>query len=206
MTMANPFDRVHDFERAVADYAGAPYGIATDCCSHAIFICAQHHKLRKGLPDSVTIPRNTYVSVPMQLMHAGYNVEFSDLEWEGAYTIEPTNIVDAAPRFRRGMYVPGTNHCVSFQFKKILSTIKGGMILTDDGDLHDWAQKAVHDGRDMGVPYEQDSIGMLGYHMFMTPETAEMGLAKMATIPDWNPDKAGSHTYPDISYVKGLKA
>lgn len=202
--MANPFDTVHEFERAVAEYAGAPYGIATDCCSHAIFICAKYYRLRNGLPDRVTIPRNTYVSVPMQLMHAGYSVDFSDTEWEGAYTIEPTNIVDAAPRFRRGMYVPGTHHCVSFQFKKILSTIRGGMILTDDADLHDWAQKAVHDGRDMSIPYEQDRIGMLGYHMFMTPETAQMGLDKLSIIPDWNPDKAGSHTYPDVSYVRGL--
>ena len=204
--MANPFDTVHEFERAVAAYAGAPYGIATDCCSHAIFLCAMYHRRMHGLPDHVTIPRNTYVSVPMQLMHAGYTVEFADIEWEGEYTIEPTNIVDAAPRFRRGMYVPGTNRCVSFQFKKILSTIKGGMILTDDADLYSWAQRATHDGRDMSVPYEQDDIRQIGYHMFMTPETAQMGLDRLATIPDWNPDKAGSATYPDVSYVKGLTA
>lgn len=203
--MANPFDTVHEFERAIADYAGAPYGIATDCCSHAIFLCATYHKIKHGLPGSVVIPRNTYVSVPLQLMHAGYTVEFADIEWEGAYTIEPTNIVDAAPRFRRGMYMPGTNHCVSFQFKKILSTIRGGMILTDDIDLYAWAQRATHDGRDMSIPYEQDSITMLGYHMFMTPETARMGLDRLATMPDWNDDCAGSRTYPDVSYVKGLE-
>lgn len=202
--MPNPFDTVHEFERAVADYAGAPYGIATDCCSHAIFLCAIYYKLTRGLPDRVTIPRNTYVSAAMQLIHAGYTVEYADIQWEGAYTIEPTNIVDAAPRFRRGMYTPGTYHCVSFQFKKILSTIKGGMILTDDVALHDWAQRATHDGRDMSVPYEQDRISGLGYHMFMTPETAQMGLDRLANIADWNADCAGHYTYPDISYVKGL--
>ena len=33
---ADPFDAVLDFERAVADYTGAPYCVTTDCCSHAI--------------------------------------------------------------------------------------------------------------------------------------------------------------------------
>lgn len=202
--MANPFDTVHEFERAVARYAGAPHGIATDCCSHAIFLCAIYYKLRHGLPQMVMLPRNTYVSAAMQMMHAGYTVQFADVEWRGAYTIEPTNIVDAAPRFTRGMYVPGTYHCASFQFKKILSTIKGGMILTDDEEFYHWAQRATHDGRDMGVPYEKDDIRQLGYHMFMTPETAQMGLDRLAVLPDHNEDCAGSHTYPDISYVGGL--
>jgi dTDP-4-amino-4,6-dideoxygalactose transaminase len=201
----NPFEYVHEFEKQVAAYAGATYGIATDCCSHAIFLSAVYHRLSRISPDTVVIPKNTYVSVPMQLRHAGFNVEFRDIKWEGAYTIEPTNIVDAAPRFRKGMYVPGTYHCVSFQFKKILSTIKGGMILTDDAEFYKWAQRATHDGRDMSVPYEEDNINMLGYHMFMTPETAQMGLEKMKTIPDFNKDIAGSYTYPDVSYTNGLK-
>ena len=38
----NPFEYVHEFERQVAEYAGAPYGIATDCCSHAIFLSAMY--------------------------------------------------------------------------------------------------------------------------------------------------------------------
>ena len=203
--MANPFDTVHEFERAVAAYAGAPYGIATDCCSNAIFLCAVYWRDTHDLLPHITLPRNTYVSVPMQMMHAGYSVEFADIAWEGTYTIEPTNIVDAAPRFRRNMYIPNTYHCVSFQFKKILSTIKGGMILTDDNELYQWAQKATHDGRDMSIPYEQDRIRQLGYHMFMTPETAQIGLDRLANMTDWNADCAGSYTYPDISYVKGLK-
>lgn len=202
--MVNPFEYVLEFERQVAEYAGAPYGIATDCCSHAIFLSAMYYKLKHGVPEKVTLPTHTYVSAAMQLRHAGYNITFEDFEWEGAYTIKPTNIVDAAPRFTKGMYVPGTYHCVSFQYKKILSTIKGGMILTDDEEFYKWAQRATHDGRDMSLPYEQDTITMLGYHMFMTPETALMGLEKMKTIPDFNKDIAGSYTYPDISYTKGL--
>ena len=39
----------------------------------------------------------------------------------------------------------------------------------------------------------------------MTPETAELGLARLQVLPDDNTDCAGSYTYPDISYVKDLE-
>lgn len=203
--MVNPFEYVHEFERQVAEYARAPYAIATDCCTHALFLCAYYYKKQHGLPDCVRMPKNTYVSAAMQFIHAGYTIEFEDRDWEGIYTIEPTNIIDSAPRFTQNMYVPGSYQCLSFQFKKILSTVKGGMILTDDKKFYDWAQRAVHDGRDMSIPYEQDTITFLGWHYFMTPETAQIGLAKMQTIPNVNKDCAGSYTYPDISYVNDLE-
>ena len=201
--MVNPFDTVHKFERVVADYANAPYSIATDCCSHAIFLSAIYYKKKHGT-CTVEMRKNTYVSAPMQMIHAGIDVNFVDKEWKGVYPIEPTNIVDGAPRFTKDMYIPGTYHCLSFQFKKILSTIKGGMILTDDKDFYDWAQLAVHDGRDMSVPYEEDKMKVLGYHMFMTPETAELGLHNFIKNKVYNEDVAGSYTYPDISYIKEL--
>jgi len=202
--MVNPFEYVYEFERQVAIYANAPYAIATDCCTHALFLSAKYYALTKGIPEVITMPKNTYISAAMQFKHAGYNIQFEDIKWEGVYKIEPTNIVDGAPRFKKDMYLSGTYHCLSFQFKKILSTIKGGMILTDDVDFYNWAQRATHDGRNMRIPYEQDKITMLGYHMFMTPETAQLGLAKMQCIADYNDDVAGDYTYPDVSYINGL--
>ncbi len=78
------------------------------------------------------------------------------------------------------------------------------MILTDDKDFYDWAQRAVHDGRDMSVPYEEDTISVLGYHMFMTPEAATLGLENFKKTKSVNKDVADSNTYPDISYIKDL--
>lgn len=201
--MSNPFDIVHEFERVVAKYSGAPYSIATDCCSHAIFLSAIYYKKIHG-SCTVKVPKNTYVSAPSQLIHAGFDVEFSDIQWSGVYPIEPTNIIDGAPRFTKDMYIKGMYHCLSFQFKKILSTGRGGMILTDDKDFYDWAQRAVHDGRDMSVPYEEDTISVLGYHMFMTPEAATLGLENFKKTKSVNKDVADSDTYPDISYIKDL--
>lgn len=201
----NPFEYVKEFEKQVAEYAGAPFGIATDCCSHALFLSLHYYKQKNGIPDVVRIPKNTYVSVAMQLIHSGYTIKFTDKEWEGIYYIEPTNIIDSAPRFTKNMYIPGSYQCLSFQFKKILSTGRGGMILTDDEEFYTWAQRATHDGRDMTIPYEKDIITFIGWHYFMTPEIAQIGITKMQTIPCTNDDIAGSYTYPDISYINNLK-
>jgi len=199
----NPFNYVTEFEKQIATYTGAKYAIATDCCTHALFLSLYYYKQQNNITN-VVLPNNTYVSVAMQCKHLGLDVDFVDKEWIGCYTIENTNVVDAAPRLHRGQYEHGTSTCISFQFKKILSTTRGGMILTDDLDFYHWAQRATHDGRDMNIPYEQDNITFIGWHYFMTPEIAQVGLAKLQILPDYNEDCAGSHTYPDISYTKGL--
>lgn len=201
----NPFDLVHEFESQIAEYTGAPYATATDCCSHAIYLSLYYYKQQNPDLNYISLPKNTYVSVAMQALHLDLDVNFIDKVWSGCYNIGNTNVVDSAARLYRNCYQSGTSQCLSFQFKKILSTIRGGMILTDDKNFYDWCQRAVHDGRDMSVPYEDDNITFAGWHYFMTPETAELGLSRLQVLSDNNADCAGSHTYPDISYVKDFK-
>jgi dTDP-4-amino-4,6-dideoxygalactose transaminase len=201
----NPFDLVHEFESQIAEYTGAPYATATDCCSHAIYLSLYYYKQQTPDLNYISLPKNTYVSVAMQALHLDLDVNFIDKVWSGCYNIGNTNVVDSAARLYRNCYQSGTSQCLSFQFKKILSTVRGGMILTDDKNFYDWCQRAVHDGRDMSVPYEDDNITFAGWHYFMTPETAELGLSRLQVLSDNNADCAGSHTYPDISYVKDFK-
>jgi dTDP-4-amino-4,6-dideoxygalactose transaminase len=201
----NPFDLVHEFESQIAEYTGAPYATATDCCSHAIYLSLYYYKQQNPDLNYISLPKNTYVSVAMQALHLDLDVNFIDKVWSGCYNIGNTNVVDSAARLYRNCYQSGTSQCLSFQFKKILSTVRGGMILTDDKNFYDWCQRAVHDGRDMSVPYEDDNITFAGWHYFMTPETAELGLSRLQVLSDNNADCAGSHTYPDISYVKDFK-
>ena len=33
------FDKILEFETALAEYTGAPYAVMTDCCTHAIELC-----------------------------------------------------------------------------------------------------------------------------------------------------------------------
>ena len=207
--MATPYDSVVEFENTIAEYAGAKYGIAVDCCSHAIFLSALHNRIVNSI-NIVTVPKQTYVSVPMQLRHAGLTLNFINLQWQGYYEIRPTgwehrtasNIIDSACRFTSDMYIPNTLYCLSFQFHKTLSTVRGGMILTDDEEAVKWIRPRIHDGRDMNIKYEQDNITCLGYHMHMTPEAAILGLERFNNIT--HKDVCGYEYYHDVSYVNNL--
>lgn len=201
--MRNAFSVVEDFEQRVAEYAGSHCAVAVDCCTSAIFLSLQYLKATQhGLPRKVTLPARTYVSVPMACIHAGFDVEFEDRLWLGTYQLEPFDLWDGAKRFRRGMYQGGL-HCLSFHAKKILPIGRGGMVLTDDEGAAHWMKRARYDGRE-GRAYPQESISMLGWHCYMTPEQAARGLQLLDVLPEGMPDQ--TEDYPDLRKFEVFRA
>jgi len=186
--MTNAFDVVDMFERTVASYCGARYGVAVESCSSALLLCCHFHKVSEGPP--VELPARTYFSAANAVIHAGGKIKFEDLTWKGAYPFNPYPIMDAARRFTKGMchWVQNKDWCVSFHGKKILNLGRGGMILTNNKDARDWYRAARFDGRTPGVPCAEDQLQMVGHHMYMTPETAAQGLVHMSFIADKNDD------------------
>ena len=41
----NPYDIVKMFEEEVAQYTGAPFAVAVDSCTNAVFLCCKYHKV-----------------------------------------------------------------------------------------------------------------------------------------------------------------
>ena len=187
----NPYKIVQMFEEEIAEYTGAPYAVALDNCTDALFLCCTY--LNVG---DVTIPKKTYLSVPQAVMASGGKVSFDDTEWQGLYQLKPYPIYDSARRFTSGMYIPNTFMCLSFHPKKILKMRKGGMILTDSKEAYDWFKKARHEGRDE-IPYTQDNIKFMGWNMYMTPPDAAEGLWLMSSMPKDNEDTI--EDYPDLT-------
>lgn len=164
------------FEEKVAEYTGAPYAIAVDSCSNAIFLSLMWVGV-KGV--EVTIPAKTYMSIPCEIIHAGGKVNFYDYEWKGIYPLHPTNVYDAALRFTNDMYRENTFMCLSFTGpSKRLKLGKGGMILTDNKDAANWFKRARMSGR-REVPYMEDTFDMIGWNFYMLPELATMGYRLM---------------------------
>lgn len=197
--MANPYQVVYDFEEVIAEYAGSLYAVAVESGSAALFLSLMFHKQKYGPLRELTIPKNTYPSVPCSIIHAGGNVRFSDASWEGVYKLKPLNITDGALRFRRDMYQGGL-HCLSFHVKKHLPIGRGGMILTDDMEARDWLRKARFDGR-APVPLLDDDFTMLGWNMYLEPMQAALGIQifemiKKKELPDLSVEEQG---YPDLS-------
>ena len=166
------FDTVKKFEDAVAEFYGAPHAVATDCCTHAIELCLRYTKPQFTL----MIPNRTYISVPFTLEKLGLDWKFHTLPWSNYYPILGTNIIDAAVFWEKGGYEPNTLMCLSFQYQKHLSLGRGGMILMDNKEAAKELKKMSYDGRIPDKPWREQDISSVGYHYYMTPETAQKGL------------------------------
>jgi dTDP-4-amino-4,6-dideoxygalactose transaminase len=187
---------IRQFERIIAEYCGAPYAVAIESCSAALFLCCLYCKV-----GEVTIPKRTYFSVPFSIIHAGGKVKFSNLRWRGAYQLRPYPIIDSAVRFRENMYKSGLFYCLSFQYSKHIPIGRGGMILTDNRKAAEWFRLMRNDGR-REIPKEIDNVKLSGWNMYMTPEQAARGLSLFywrihgkKNLPDINMD------YVDLTRV-----
>lgn len=192
-----------EFERALADYTGAPYVVAVDNCSNALFLSLVYDKISGG---EIIIPSRTYPSVPCAIIQAGGRVRFIEYSKEtisGAYHLLGSNVIDSALRFTADMYVSGTYTCLSFSGPyKHLKLGKGGAILTDNKSAYDWLKKARFSGR-AECSYHEDNFTMLGWNFYMLPEISAKGLALMPQF--YNMDGSKKHNadltlpYPDLS-------
>ena len=196
-SFGNPTKVVDIFEKKVADFCGSKFAVAVDCCSNAIFLILKYI----NNPQKVKIPYFTYASVPMQILHAGYEFEFIEKEWSGTYKLDPLDVWDFAGRWVKGMY-EGGYAALSFQIKKRLPIGRGGMILCDDYEAYTWFKKACYDGRDLEKNYMEDDIEMLGWHMYMTPEDAARGIILMDNISEINDDSHSHMSYKDLRLNK----
>jgi dTDP-4-amino-4,6-dideoxygalactose transaminase len=187
----NAFSVVKQLEDEVAKYTGAPYCVAVNSCTMALLLVCAYLKVKE-----VSIPKLTYVGVPMSIIHAGGSVVFDDRDWEGSYSLNPYPIRDSARRFTSGMYAGGYE-CLSFHWSKILGIQQGGAIIHDDPIADQWLRRARFDGRTEGVPPKDDTF-ILGWHCYMSPEIAAEGLVRLSFLPQHNADLPRSD-YPDLS-------
>ena len=57
----------------------------------------------------------------------------------------------------------------------------------------------TYDGRDMTKPWAEQDITTVGYHYYMTPETAIEGIRKFPVAKDMQPKSWSWEDYPDLS-------
>lgn len=203
MNIANPHKITADFEKALSEYTGAPYVVALDNQSNALFLALMFDNV-KG--KEITIPARTYPSVPCEILHAGGFVKFRPVEGKtlkGAYQLEGSKVWDSALRFTYDMYIPDSFMCLSFTGPyKHFRLSKGGAILTDNHEAYLWFKRSRFSGR-RECSYHDDFFDMLGYNFYMMPELAARGLLLMGQFydikeqPIHNEDK--EWPYPDLS-------
>jgi len=196
------FEIVQEFENSVSSFFGAPYGVAVDSCTHGIELCLRYTREKK-----INVPNRTYLSVPFLAEKMGLEREWRDEEWEDYYTLNygDKRIIDAAVLWRRDSYIPNTFMCLSFQYQKHLSIGRGGMILCDNKEDYEALKKMSYDGRIPNIPWRDQDIDTIGYHYYMTPESAEIGLSKLQKAIETEPRKWVYTDWPDLTQMKFFK-
>jgi dTDP-4-amino-4,6-dideoxygalactose transaminase len=200
--MTSIYDITAEFERRLCDYTGAPYAVAVDNQSNALFLALMY----EGVKDkTLRIPSHTYPSVPCAIIHAGAKVEFypSSKNLTGEYNLQGSNVWDSALRFTTGMYRKGTMQCLSFTGPyKHLKLGKAGAILTDNHAAYLWLKRARFSGR-RECSYHDDSFDMLGWNFYLLPEIAAKGVRDIQQFYnlDGTPKDMPDITlpYPDLS-------
>jgi|TARA_R110001583_G_scaffold10061_5_gene46937 dTDP-4-amino-4,6-dideoxygalactose transaminase len=194
------FKVVEEFENKIASFYGAPYAVAVDCCTHAIELCLRQQKIQY-----YTIPKRTYLSVPFLATKLDITFSWRDEDWTDFYFLGGTGIIDAAVLWKKDSYIPNTFMCISFQYKKHLSLGRGGIILTNRKKDAIILKKMSYDGRLPNIPWREQDIDTVGYHYYMTPEIAALGLKKLETAINTTPKKWTVTDWPDLTKMEIFK-
>lgn len=162
------------FEEEFAKFSGAKYGVATNGCTMALYLTMKQMNLKKE--DEVIVPSLTWSATAAAVIHAGATPVFADVDqvtwcldpedvkkkitkktklvipvhYAGRYAkgfdkFPIPVLFDSAHRIVKKGFT-GITSCYSFYAIKNMTTIRGGMILTNDKNAVDWYLMAVHGG------------------------------------------------------------
>jgi dTDP-4-amino-4,6-dideoxygalactose transaminase len=190
---------VTEFENKIAEFFNAPYAIAVDSCTHGVELC-----LRYTNADSISVPKNTYLSIPFLSHKLNIELEWRNEDWKDYYYLTDS-VIDAAVLWKKNSYVPKTFMSLSFQYQKHLSLGRGGVILTDNPEAALQLKKMSYDGRLPSIPWREQNIDTIGYHYYMTPETANLGLGKLENAINTEPRKWVTNDWPDLTQMDIFK-
>tara|TARA_B100000963_G_scaffold80683_1_gene68655 strand:- start:12805 stop:13398 length:594 start_codon:yes stop_codon:yes gene_type:complete len=187
---------VEEFEKQIANFFGSPYAVAVDCCTHGLEVCLRYTK-----EEIIRVPFRTYISIPFLASKLSIKLEWKDENWDDYYYISE-RIIDAAVLWKKDSYIKNTFMCISFQFRKHLNLGRGGMILCPDKTSYNKLKKMIYDGRDPNIPWRDQDIDSVGYHYYMTPETASRGIEKLPDAIKRDPKKWKINEWPDLRKMK----
>jgi len=193
------FEIIKIFEEKVAKFFGSKYAVAVDCCTHGVEL-----SLRYTNAKTITVPKRTYLSIPFLAEKLNISLSWRDENWVDYYYLTD-NVIDAAVLWKKNSYIPNTFMSISFQFQKHLNLGRGGIILTDNEVAVKQLKKMSYDGRLPTIPWREQNVDTIGYHYYMTPETAELGLEKLEDAINRPPKQWVINDWLDLTQMEIFK-
>jgi dTDP-4-amino-4,6-dideoxygalactose transaminase len=193
------FEVVEKFEKQIAEFFGAKFAIAVDSCTHGIELALRYTKA-----STISVPKRTYLSIPFLSEKLNIQRIWKDENWVDYYYITD-NIIDAAVLWKPKSYIKDTFMGISFQYQKHLSLGRGGVLLTDNQTAAFELKKMSYDGRTPNTPWRMQNIDVIGYHYYMTPETAKLGIDKLQSAIETSPRQWVVTDWPDLTEMDIFK-
>lgn len=240
------------FEQAFANRMGAKHGIATIGCTMALYLAVREMNLTKQ--DEVIVPSLTWSATASVVIQAGGTPVFADIDrstWcldpkdaekkitkntklvipvhyaaryaEGFNNFPVKVLFDSAHRVEKNDF-KGIESAYSFYAVKNMTTIRGGILLTDSDEKAQWYRMACHGGiaKDTLSRYTNTAgsvnasnfyyeIEVPGWNFDMTDVEAAIGLEQIKKVDDLNQKRnvlvdkynkafglanTGNHLYP----------
>ncbi len=162
------------FEKEFAQFIGAKFAVATNGCTMALYLALKQLNLKKT--DEVIVPSLTWSATAAAVIHAGATPVFADVKvdtWclDPQDVLNKVNKktklvipVHFAARFAKGFEnfrlpilfdsahrveakdFKGLTSCYSFYATKNITTVRGGMIATNDEKSAKWYAQMCHGG------------------------------------------------------------
>ena len=214
-------------EEEFAAFSGAKYAVATNGCTMALYLAIKHLGLKKE--DEVIVPSITWSATASVVIQAGATPVFADVKKEdwcldpedvkkkitkntklvipvhysGSYAKGFENfpipvLYDSAHRIEKNDF-KGIVSCYSFYAVKNMTTIRGGMVLTNDEKAAKWYAMMCHGGltkdtlsRYQGGASKNDAsnfyyeIDTPGWNFDMTDVEAAIGREQLKKVENLN--------------------
>lgn len=191
--------KVEELEKEFAEYVGAPYAVAVNSCTSAIFLCLQYLKIKLGViqhesltldgDNAVMIPSVTFISVANAIVNSGLKVHFyDDIHVGEPYYLTGTTIVDSAHYLERNCYKHADDlMCFSFYPTKLLGSCEGGMIALSKEEAYKWLRKARANGMERKGMFDWDyTVDFTGWKMMMNDIQAAIALTRLKKLDKFN--------------------
>ena len=240
------------FEQEFADFSGAKYGVATNGCTMALYLAVKALNLKST--DEIIVPSLTWSATASIVIQAGAKPIFADVNlaswcldpkdvkkkitkntkliipvhfagaWAKGFEKFPVPVLyDSAHRVAKKGF-DGVTSCYSFYAVKNMTTVRGGMLLTNDENIAKYARKGVHGGltkdtmsRYAGYKKQNDAsnfyyeVEFPGWNFDMTDVEAAIGREQLKRVVGLNKKRdaivsrynkafglknSGNHLYP----------
>lgn len=231
-------------EQEFARFMGAKFAVATNGCTMALYLALKRMNLKPA--DEVIVPSLTWSATAAAVINAGATPVFADVRFDdwcldpqdvrrrmtkrtklvipvhyaarfagGFQNFPMPGLYDSAHRVERNDF-QGITSCYSFYAVKNMTTVRGGMILTNSAQDAKWFLMAVHGGlaKDTLSRYRGSShyeVVWPGWNFDMTDLEAAIGRVQLKKLPQANKrrdaivriynrafglENTGNHLYP----------